>query len=147
MPEQEQDHIALPGPEVPDDEVLSEENFLVSPMRVLPIVSRTENTIVRASDERSKGGAPVVYFITDNNDEILDSIRFTNRPVTEGGFNGVTNEDLTGILIHRLRSFQAGEYPCNDNDQAILFFKMALDALEARTHDRKERNVEGKYAS
>ncbi len=109
---------AIIGDEVPWEQG----EMAVYPIQALPIVSRTENTKVRASDERSKGGAPVVYFITDNNDNLLDSIRFTNRPVTEGGFNGVTN-----------------------NDQVIMFLKMALDALDARTRDRQERDVEGKY--
>lgn len=115
------------------------------PIRALQIVGRTDHTIVRAGDVRSRGGAPAIYYITGADDEIIASVAFNTTLPSAGHFDGVTNEDLANIVIHRLRCFQAGEFPCEENDQAITFFKMGLDALYARAGDRRDRAVKGQY--
>lgn len=73
----------------------------------------------------------------------LTSIDFQNGPIPVAGINGITNEDLLIILIHRTQTLNA-QYPCAENEAAIEFMNKALDAFEARTANRKVRGVEGK---
>ena len=58
--------------------------------------------------------------------------------------NGITNEALLSIVIHRLKGFMSGPFPSVYSEKALRFTKKALRWLERRTRDRKERGVEGK---
>ena len=73
----------------------------------------------------------------------LASINFQNGPIPAVGVNGITNEALLTILIHRTEVLNA-QYPCHENEVGIEFMRKALDAFEARTINRKARGVEGK---
>lgn len=98
---------------------------------------------VRVNAISSKGGANVeghVYQIlagTENAD-----INFQLGPVQESGVNGVTNESLLAILIHRTTHIDR-QFPCLENRSAISHMQDALNALEARTARRVQRGVEG----
>lgn len=70
-------------------------------------------------------------------------ISFQMGPVPENGVNGVTNEALLAILIHRTK-FLNDKFPCRENALAITKMEEALTWFEKRTADRMERNVEGK---
>ena len=49
------------------------------------------------------------------------------------GVNGVTNEALLAIMIHRLQRFQDNpKTHCVENNEAIFYMKSAMDALYAR---------------
>ena len=51
------------------------------------------------------------------------------------GVNGVTNEALLAIMIHRLQRFQDNpKTHCVENNEAIFYMKSAMDALYSRTH-------------
>jgi len=76
---------------------------------------------------------------------LVGTIKFQNGPIRENGYNGVTNEDLINIVKERLTEFQASEFNCNENAEAIYHLTSALNSLESRTKDRKARNVEGTY--
>lgn len=69
-------------------------------------------------------------------------VNFQNGAVQENGVNGITNEALLAILIHRTKHLN-GKFPCNENDHAINCMEHALAHLEARTHRRMNRGVEG----
>lgn len=73
----------------------------------------------------------------------LASVNFQNGPIPVAGINGITNEALLTILIHRTEVLNA-QYPCHENEVGIEFMRKALDAFEARTINRKARGVEGK---
>jgi predicted transcriptional regulator len=69
-------------------------------------------------------------------------IDFQNGAVPANGINGVTNESLLAITIHRTEVLNE-QFPCVENEQAISAMKGALAAFEARTADRQKRDVEG----
>ena len=71
------------------------------------------------------------------------TINFQQGPVPENGVNGVTNEALLAILIHRTEHLDA-QFPCEENKRAIADMKNALVNLEVRTARRMVRGVEGK---
>jgi hypothetical protein len=71
-------------------------------------------------------------------------IKFQNGPIGETDANGVTNEALLAIVAHRLECFQVGQFPCEENAQALTKVREALHWLHQRTADRKRRGVEGK---
>ena len=49
------------------------------------------------------------------------------------GVNGVTNEALLAIMIHRLQRFQDNpKTHCVENNEAIFYMKSAMDALYTR---------------
>ena len=68
---------------------------------------------------------------------------FQLGPVKENGVNGITNEALLAILIHRTE-FLNSKFHCEENDEAIRHLKQALVNLEVRTARRIVRGVEGK---
>lgn len=69
-------------------------------------------------------------------------IQFQLGPVKEYGVNGLTNESLLAVLIHRMGILNT-ESPCVENVQVIGNLISALEQLERRTKDRIERGVEG----
>ena len=70
------------------------------------------------------------------------ALEFQRGPVKQHGVNGLTNEALLAVLIHRTCYLDA-QFPCAENTQAICAMVRALEALEARTAQRLERGVEG----
>lgn len=69
-------------------------------------------------------------------------LKFQTGNPKEVGINGYTNESMLTILIHRLKSLDT-EVPSLRNKVAITHLESALEALNARTQDRVERDVEG----
>ena len=57
--------------------------------------------------------------------------------------NGITQEALLAIVIDRLRSFQAGPFPTDENEDALIHCQEALNFLKLRTKKRLARGVEG----
>ena len=109
---------------------------------------------IEVTDEPGAGGANHRYVIsgfdTFNNPsdpslgfESMDIV-FQNGPIQTAGVNGITQEVLLAIVIDRLRSFQAGPFPCDENAEALDYCEMALDFLKERTKMRLARGVEGK---
>ena len=108
--------------------------------------------------ELGPGGAPHLYRIAirephrhpDVGEAIAitadgdTAILFQCGGVLENGVNGVTNEALLAIVADRLRCFQAGPYPCKENDRALAHVEWALEQLHARTLEREARGVEGR---
>lgn len=58
---------------------------------------------------------------------------FQNGPLVDGDANGITIESLLAVCIHRLEGFQAGPFPCAENQVALDKTKEALASLKART--------------
>lgn len=113
--------------------------------------------------ELGPGGAPHCYIISGPRDDDLDietnpalveciehtapdtfdCIIFQHGGVPENGVNGLTNEALLAIVADRLHHFQAGPFPCKNNDRALAHVERALEHLHARTAEREARGVEG----
>lgn len=72
------------------------------------------------------------------------AIFFQNGPIKDAGVNGVTEAALLAVVMDRLRSHQAGPWPCRENALAITKIEEALMWIGARTADRVKRGVEGK---
>lgn len=70
-------------------------------------------------------------------------IGFQMGPVQVNGVNGLTNESLLAILIHRTKYINK-QFPCRENSIAITNMEQALMWFEKRTADRVDRGVEGK---
>ncbi|MGD1952070.1 MAG: hypothetical protein ACFB14_20840 [Leptolyngbyaceae cyanobacterium] len=68
---------------------------------------------------------------------------FQKGPVKEVGLNGIQNEHLLAMVIHRLQGFESGPYACRENALALTKLQEAMHCLEARTKDRSKRGVEG----
>lgn len=114
---------------------------------------------IRVLDRPGAGGACHLYEIAGFNTEsnpsrsapdgsslpVADSLTvlFQNGPIGEHGVNGVTGEALLAIVIDRLRSFQAGPFPCRENALALTHAETALLWLQKRTQDRIRRSVAG----
>lgn len=58
--------------------------------------------------------------------------------------DGITNEEVLEVLIHRLKGLNK-KFPCEENDMAIKNLEGALVWLNLRTQDRIERRVEGTH--
>lgn len=67
---------------------------------------------------------------------------FQLGPVKENGVNGLQNEQLIAVLVHRLGVLNKA-FPCRENSIAITKLEEARLWLEKRTADRKARGVEG----
>lgn len=76
--------------------------------------------------------------------DVVRHISFQNGPIPTVGANGLTNEALLAILIHRTECLDS-LYPCEENKEGIRHMKAALAAFEARTANRLKRGVEGTY--
>ncbi len=91
---------------------------------------------VLAGEERSIGGAPDCYKI------VYSAGEHVHVPFITLDNPGVTNEALLAILQDRLEGFQAGEFPCQENQVALEAVREAQAALHRRTLDRIARRVE-----
>jgi len=110
------------------------------------VVRETEYTKVMVLDEPGQGNACHKYEIvlSENRNIIACEVNFQNGAIQEHGVNGVQNEDLLAVVIHRLQGFQSGKFSCRENAIALTKIQEALMWLEKRTSDRKSRGVEGK---
>lgn len=99
---------------------------------------------IYATDDPGPGGAHHRYSFT------CSCGRLGEVPFQKGGVqkpsdvNGLTNEALLAVVIDRLECFQAGPFPCLENDIALTNCREALAVLKARTAGRLARGVEGK---
>lgn len=73
---------------------------------------------------------------------VTHELLFQHGPVKEVGVNGLTNEALLAVVVHRLQ-FLNKQFPCRENSLAITKLEEAMHWLEARTRDRLARQVEG----
>lgn len=72
-------------------------------------------------------------------------VLFQNGPIKEAGVNGITQEALLAICEDRLLCFQAGQYACADNAEALTHIQQAMECLQRRTKARIARGVEGTH--
>lgn len=102
----------------------------------------TVSAVQNQGDQQMLTGHQYHIYRDGKTTDILQTIQFQKGPVKDNGVNGATNEALLAILINRT-NYLNGMFPCAENDAAIFHMKAALEALESRTRDRIQRNVEG----
>lgn len=111
------------------------------------VVGNERNEVeIYAVDEPGSGGACHAYEVMVSDGQYgfdLATIIFQNGPIPVNGINGVTHEVLLAIVKDRLECFQAGPFPCAENETALAFVTEALEILKGRTRDRIARQVEG----
>jgi hypothetical protein len=105
---------------------------------------------IKVLDQPGSGGANHKYLVStewtapeENWSPFHTTINFQNGPILTNGINGVTQEVLLAIVADRLQSFQAGPFPCKENEAALAYVTEALEILKGRTRDRIARAVEG----
>ena len=70
-------------------------------------------------------------------------LRFQCGGVLDFGRNGVTIEEVTEVILHRLHELH-DKFPCEENEQALYHYNHALHFLNRRTAKRQAQGVEGK---
>jgi len=104
----------------------------------------TQNYTYIRHEEDYKFNAPHHFTVQRvSDDEIIAKVDFQEGPIKENGTNGVANEDLLGMVLTRLISFQDSEFACEENAKAIGLIEETLKTLRERTNKRVERGVEG----
>lgn len=90
-------------------------------------------------------------FNLDNNPEAPEGttneivLYFQNGVTPENGLNGITPEALLEILIHRFEGFQQGKFACTENEEALTHMRGAVEAIQKRIANRKDRGVHNTY--
>lgn len=59
--------------------------------------------------------------------------------------NGAFVEDVIAAAIGRLEHYQATEFACSENAEALAALRFAAEALRYRTRNRETRGVEGTH--
>lgn len=76
-------------------------------------------------------------------------IRWQNGPLGRGENrtepNGCFVETVLAAAQTRLEYYQASDFACDDNEEALGHVQLAIAALERRTAGREERGVEGTH--
>lgn len=110
------------------------------------VIYRDDAIQVAVLDEPSPTNACHIFetCINRGHYRALTRTYYQKGPIGEVGVNGTTNEAELAKVIHRLKGFQAGEFACDENEQALYHISQGLEILESRTADRKARGVEGK---
>lgn len=115
-----------------------------------------ENIRIEAG-QLGPGGASHEYhcWVTDpdgTDDERLQGypvaqIRFQCGPRNvEGSAPGVTTSTLLAIVKDHIEGFQAGEFACAENEQALFHIERAMAWIKQRADDRAKRGVLGTLA-
>lgn len=106
-----------------------------------------DSALIYFDDTPGPGGAFHDYRIVLKREPLTGChdcrLHFQEGGVAEHGVNGIRLEHLLEIVAHRLQCFQAGPYPCAENEQALWHVQEALAALDRRTRERQARGVEG----
>jgi hypothetical protein len=96
------------------------------------------------SDETTAGSMPVEYVAgkAEHNfdDNSLAMIKFQTTGLSAGR-DGLTNEDVVEILIHRLSCLQQGTAKHLENDLALNHLRLALTHMQMREQKLAERHV------
>ncbi len=101
-------------------------------------VTHNERVITPEGEQALESG----HFYDVLSGGLITPIQFQLGPVKEVGVNGVTNEALLAIVLHRLRVLNE-KFPCRENSQAITNIEQGQMWLEQRTRNRQKRGVEG----
>lgn len=76
----------------------------------------------------------------------IQTLQFIQKEEWDGELvtviDGTTNEEVIAVLIDRIKHLNE-KLPSEHNEEAVKHLEAALAALEARTTDRTDREVEG----
>ena len=130
-------------------------------MKQLSTIQKLENlNDVFAIDVPGPGGAHHLYQVCKHNTGRIseEDGTFRTRPENmvltvqmqyggrnaAGSISGAVDADLLEIVRDRLKGFQKGPFPCEENEKALKCIEEALGYLKTRTDSRFDRGVLGK---
>lgn len=93
----------------------------------------TMGNTIKASDNAAR------FVLERPDNRTLARVEFQQGTVSPCGLNGVTNEQLLAILIHRTLYLDS-LVPCNENKIAITSMRNALAAFDLRAAHRAENS-------
>lgn len=111
----------------------------------MTIIHQDHNGVTTTHLEGPEFGAPGHFYNVNIGSEefpVCFPIDFQHGPVKANGVNGLTNEALLAILIHRTGILDEA-FPCEENKAALVHMRTALALFESRTKNRIDRGVEG----
>ena len=77
------------------------------------------------------------------------AISWQNGPLGRGNDrrepNGAFVEDILAALQGRIEFYQAGQFACKENAEALVHLQKAAEWLDYRTRNREARGVEGTH--
>lgn len=100
-------------------------------LRQLETDTGSDNMVV-AVDAKGAGNANHRYLVVDGH-RYQGYIQFVRGGANGGIVPGMTNEDLLAIVADRLKGFQSGDFPCQENDRALRATEEAMACLKYRT--------------
>lgn len=133
----------------------------ITPADLIPTQMVDPDCRITFQDDPGPGGAFHHYLVSVLGPEVEvthkdGSVSGTRSPILQYplhfqkggkrdcGVNGISQEILLEVVRHRLACFQAGPFPCKENESALNHVVAALEMLRRRTAKRKVRGVEGK---
>lgn len=112
------------------------------------LAQQGQQPIIEVADNPGTDGCHHRYRVYQSNENpffVVGDINFQNGPVKNGQFNGVTEEVILAVLIHRYESHQDGPFKCSFNHVVLEHLKQAMSVAHKRTKDRLLRAVEGDF--
>ena len=106
------------------------------------ILTKTEDKETLFDDEVSFGAYHNYRILNTDNNVVLGDVNFQKGPVKDTGLNGISEDDLLAILIHRYTFFQNSGLPCRENAIILTKLEECLMWSKKRKEDRESRNVE-----
>jgi len=111
----------------------------------LPGISHLNDAIeVLACGAPGNGGAHFMYTLGHKSPsgDAVACLKFQQGdPAAE--INGLSNEALLAVLLHRMAGFQSGPFKCRDNAIIITHLEDAMLRMNRRTIERHGRGVLG----
>ena len=71
------------------------------------------------------------------------TILFQNGNPADGGFNGVTAQDLITVCICLFEDYQSSKFKCEENERVLNHLKAAKDLILTRLKRREEEGLLG----
>ena len=100
-------------------------------------------TEVLADAHKSYNCSPNFAVRAKSTGKILADIHFQDGPIKEVGINGVANEDLIVMVMHRLRQFQDTDYACKENEETLQLGRSLSICFRRLRHALQERRFQG----
>jgi hypothetical protein len=102
------------------------------------------NESIRIQTDAPDGSGAAHKYEAYIGDALVAVVQFQKGPRNvEGSIPGMTEAAVIGILIDRLRGFQAGPYSCRENAIQLTKLEETLHWTKARADARAKRGVLG----
>jgi hypothetical protein len=105
----------------------------------------SESILVEADDLDPNAGLSSNHYVASINGAQVARIQFQHGPRdVEGSTPGILDSVLIGIVIDRLRCFQGGPFPSDQNREVLRHLWEALFWMKNRADERAARGVLGR---